>query len=278
MSKRKSSVMSSPPTKLRCDTIPKDISHFYDILDKCDRLLEDIPVSCFAFAWKHRDIIKQNGFEKIAELPRYEIKFLFEDMVYLPTMKSLAQEGFLTMMKFVYFAQEHEDIDWEDTIEEALYTRHYDIVPFAIDHGALANKFDILDNILQSNNMELIRWARDQYTFDPKESETDVSLFLSAFNAQEPICDDDMVTIVAYLHEEGCPWDEKLGQCAAMMGYVKTLKYVYDHGCPFANWILDVAGEFQQSECINYLTSIGFKPTFIWTHTMRKTDIFNGFY
>jgi len=36
-----------------------------------------------------------------------------------------------------------------------------------------------------------------------------------------------------YLHEYGCPWNEKCCQYASFKGYLEVLNYLHENGCPW---------------------------------------------
>jgi len=37
--------------------------------------------------------------------------------------------------------------------------------------------------------------------------------------------------ILQYLHENGCPWDEKCCAVASSNGHLEVLKYLHENGC-----------------------------------------------
>jgi len=48
-----------------------------------------------------------------------------------------------------------------------------------------------------------------------------------------------------YLHENGCPWNEKCCEYASNNGHLEVLKYLHDNGCP---WKEDSSYESDNSE------------------------------
>jgi hypothetical protein len=60
-----------------------------------------------------------------------------------------------------------------------------------------------------------------------------------------------------YLHEHGCPWDERTSFAAAEKGQLACLQYVIDHGCSWNSQTMNVAANYGRLDCLKYLCSLG---------------------
>jgi len=64
-----------------------------------------------------------------------------------------------------------------------------------------------------------------------------------------------------YLHENGCPWNEKCCQNASMNGYLEVLIYLHENGCPWNKKCCEYASGLLHDgnlECLKYLHENGF--------------------
>ena len=55
-----------------------------------------------------------------------------------------------------------------------------------------------------------------------------------------------------YLHENGCPWDEKTCSNAAKNGHLECLKYARKNGCPWNEKTCSEAALKGHFECLKY--------------------------
>jgi hypothetical protein len=62
---------------------------------------------------------------------------------------------------------------------------------------------------------------------------------------------------VKYLHENGCPWDERTCTEAAQGGQLECLRYMHENGCPWDEDTCHAAAEFGNLECLKYALENG---------------------
>ena len=60
-----------------------------------------------------------------------------------------------------------------------------------------------------------------------------------------------------YLHENGCPWDEKTCSKAAENGQLECLKYAHEKGCPWNEDTCSCANSNGHLECLQYARENG---------------------
>ena len=49
--------------------------------------------------------------------------------------------------------------------------------------------------------------------------------------------------MLQYAHENGCPWDESTCYEAAKRGHLHVLMYAHENGCPWDEWTCETAAE-----------------------------------
>jgi len=64
------------------------------------------------------------------------------------------------------------------------------------------------------------------------------------------------VDVMAYLHEDGCPWDSACAS-AAEGGHLEMLKYLFDHGCPWDENACANAAYGGHLQCLKFLHEHG---------------------
>ena len=64
------------------------------------------------------------------------------------------------------------------------------------------------------------------------------------------------VDVMAYLHEDGCPWDSACAS-AAEGGHLEMLKYLFDHGCPWDENACVNAAYGGHLQCLKFLHEHG---------------------
>ncbi len=58
--------------------------------------------------------------------------------------------------------------------------------------------------------------------------------------------------LLKFLHENGCPWDEKTCYRAALNGHLECLRYAHENGCPWDEETCWRAAKKGQLECLKY--------------------------
>lgn len=51
------------------------------------------------------------------------------------------------------------------------------------------------------------------------------------------------VDCLAYLHQQGCPWDERVTAAAARASSLHCLRYAHQHGCPWDATVCTAAAQ-----------------------------------
>ena len=63
--------------------------------------------------------------------------------------------------------------------------------------------------------------------------------------------------MLKYLHENGCPWNEKACEHAAEMGHLDVLKYAHENGCPWDEETCEAAGECDHLDVLRWAIDNG---------------------
>ena len=58
--------------------------------------------------------------------------------------------------------------------------------------------------------------------------------------------------LLKFLHENGCPWNNRTCSEAAYNGHLECLKYAHENGCPWSEWTCTRAAEGGHLECLKY--------------------------
>jgi len=65
------------------------------------------------------------------------------------------------------------------------------------------------------------------------------------------------LTMLRWLHENGCPWDETIAESAAAIGHLTILKYLYENGCDLGG-ILEHAVKNNRFGIIEWIRTISY--------------------
>ena len=64
--------------------------------------------------------------------------------------------------------------------------------------------------------------------------------------------ENNSISILNYLYENGCPWDSKVCENAAMYSNLECLKYAHKNGCPWDSKTCYIAIKYDNIICLKY--------------------------
>src|SRR3990167_3573208 len=64
--------------------------------------------------------------------------------------------------------------------------------------------------------------------------------------------DNEILQILKYAHENGCPWNEETCSYASENGHLECLKYAHENECPWDSRTCSYASENNGLECLKY--------------------------
>ena len=67
----------------------------------------------------------------------------------------------------------------------------------------------------------------------------------------------DNIKILKYLHENGCPWDDKVTYKAALKGNLDCLMYALENDCPVTENLVLASVVSRSLKCLEYLHEKG---------------------
>ena len=75
--------------------------------------------------------------------------------------------------------------------------------------------------------------------------------------------------LLKFLHENGCPWDEKTCSKAALNGHLECLKYARENRCDWDEMTCEAAAENGHLECLKYAHENGCPGSESYAHHLQ---------
>jgi Ankyrin repeats (3 copies) len=84
----------------------------------------------------------------------------------------------------------------------------------------------------------------------------------------------NQLTIVQFLHSQGCPWDQTVSHAAARRGDLEMLLWAHEHGCPVdVGTILRIAASSGHIEMVVWVKQ---QPGFVYDYRIMATAAEQG--
>ena len=120
---------------------------------------------------------------------------------------------------------------------------------------------DIIEDAAKVGSIEVIEWAKTKGLWIRP------SVWACVYAATN-----GHLECLKYLHENGCPWDERTFSTATLNGHLECLKYLHENGCPWDESACNLAAENGHLECLKYLHESGCS----WDKWTFSTATLNG--
>lgn len=159
-----------------------------------------------------------------------------------------AREGRLECLKLVYEYGCALGGFDNDARYYAILGGHLDCLKYGIERGGPADIDLYVESAIELGRLSILKYLREQGC-----SWNDDTAWTAARHGQ--------LECLKYLHDEGCPWDEDTTAVAAAQGHLECLKYLHEQGCPWDTSTYGCAIEGGHDACVAYLLANGCPQT-----------------